>query len=79
MRAWLIRRVVSLHFDGQRIEDILVTIGVLQRSLLSPILFILYIASLYTALKEAYPLISIVEFIDDTNLLAFGKSLEANI
>ncbi len=52
---------------------------VLQGSLLSPILFILYIASLYIALKEAYLLISIVGFVDDTNLLAFGKSLEANI
>ena len=50
-----------------------------QGSPLSPILFILYIASLYTALKEAYLLISIVGFADDTNLLAFGKSLEANI
>ncbi len=70
--------MASLHFDGQQIEDILVTVGVLQGSLLSPILFILYIASLYIALKEAYPLISIVGFADDTNLLAFGKSLEAN-
>ncbi len=50
----------------------------LQGSPLSLILFILYIASLYTALKEAYPLISIVGFVDDTNLIAFSKSLGAN-
>ena len=79
MRAWLTRRVASLHFDGQQIEDIPVIARVPQGSPLSPILFILYIASLYTALKEAYLLISIVGFADDTNLLAFGKSLEANI
>ena len=29
-------------------------------------------------MKEAYPLISIVGFADDTNLIAFGKSPGAN-
>ncbi len=48
-----------------------------QGSPLSPILFVLYIASLYKALKEEHPLISIVGFADDTNLLAFGKTAEA--
>jgi hypothetical protein len=33
---------------------------------------------LYKALKEDYPLVSIVGFADDTNLLVFGKSPEAN-
>jgi hypothetical protein len=55
-----------------------VAAGVPQGSPLSPILFILYIASLYEALKTAHPLISIVGFADDTNLLAFGKTPEAN-
>jgi hypothetical protein len=55
-----------------------VVAGVPQGSPLSPILFILYIASLYKALKEDYPLVSIVGFTDDTNLLVFGKSPEAN-
>ena len=78
VRAWLTGRVASLHFDGQQTEDIPVTAGVPQGSPLSPILFILYIASLYIALKEAHPLISIVGFADDTNLMAFGKSPGAN-
>jgi hypothetical protein len=51
--------------------------GVPQGSPLSPILFILYIASLYEALKTAHPLVSIVGFADDTNLLAFRKTPEA--
>jgi hypothetical protein len=33
---------------------------------------------LYKALKEDHPLIGIVGFADDTNLLAFGRSPEAN-
>ena len=72
MRAWLIGRVAVLHFDGQHTADIPVTAGVPQGSPLSPILFVLYIASLYEALKKAYPLISIVGFTDDTNLIAFS-------
>ena len=78
VRAWLTNRVAILHFDGKQTEDIPVTAGVPQGSPLSPVLFILYIASLYKALKEDYPLISIVGFADDTNLLAFGRSPEAN-
>ena len=38
-----------------------------------------YIASLYEALKKAHPLISIVGFADDTNLMAFGQSPEVNV
>ena len=54
-------------------------IDVLQGSLLSLVLFILYIASLYKALKEDYLLVSIVGFADDINLLAFGKYSIANV
>jgi hypothetical protein len=55
-----------------------VVAGVPQGSPLSPVLFILYIASLYEALKKDYPLVSIVGFADDTNLLVFGKNAKAN-
>jgi hypothetical protein len=78
VRAWLSNRVAILHFDGQKTEDIPVAAGVPQGSPLSPILFILYIASLYQALQTAHPLVSIVGFADDTNLLAFGKSSAVN-
>ncbi len=78
MRAWLTNRVAILCFDGQETKDIPVTARVPQGSPLSPILFILYIASLYKALKKVYPLISIVEFIDNTNLLVFRRELKAN-
>ena len=79
VRAWLSNRVAILYFDGQQIEDIPVVAGVPQGSPLSPVLFILYIASLYKALKQEYPLVSIVGFADNTNLLAFRKNPQANI
>jgi hypothetical protein len=55
-----------------------VVTGVLQGSPLSLVLFILYIASLYEALRKDHPLVSIVGFADDTNLLVFGKNAKAN-
>ena len=72
-------RVATLHFDGQKTEDIPVVAGVPQGSPLSPVLFILYIASLYKAIKYDHPLVSIVGFADNTNLLVFGRNPQANV
>ena len=78
LRAWLTGRTSSLHFDGQATEPLPVRAGVPQGSPLSPVLFLLYIASLYEALKEKHPEISLAGFADDTNILAFGKTAEVN-
>ena len=60
LRAWLSGRVAILSFDGQLTEDISVKARVPQGSPLLPILFILYIATLYEALKRNHPMVSIV-------------------
>jgi len=78
IRAWLTSREATLFFDGQTTQPIPIRAGVPQGSPLSPILFILYIASLYRALKEKHPGVAIVGFADDTNLLAFGRGPLAN-
>jgi hypothetical protein len=78
IKAWLEDRRATLFFDGQATEPIPVRAGVPQGSPRSPILFILYIASLYRALKEKHPGIAIVGFADNTNLLAFGRGPQAN-
>lgn len=78
IKAWLEDRKATLFFDGQATEPIPVKAGVPQGSPLSPILFILYIASLYRALKEKHPGIALVGFADDTNLLAFSRGAQAN-
>jgi len=79
LKAWLQNRSASLHFDGRSTEPFPIYAGVPQGSPLSPILFVLYISSLYEVLKEKHPHLSLVGFADDTNLLAFGKTPEANI
>jgi Reverse transcriptase (RNA-dependent DNA polymerase) len=73
IKSWLQDRRTTLLFDGQSTPSIPVTVGIPQGSPLSPILFILYIASLYKMIKEKHPYISLVGFSDDTNLLAFGR------
>ena len=79
MKAWLADYTAILHFDGRATEPIPVPAGVLQGSPLSPILFLLYIRTLYKALKEGHPHISLVGFANDTNLLVFRKTSKANV
>src|SRR5690606_39796345 len=78
IRAWLSDRLAILWFDGEETDPIPVPAGVPQGSPLSPVLFLLYISTLYRVLKEEHPYLGIVGFADDTNLLAFGKTPEAN-
>ena len=79
IESWLTDREAALYFDGQTAALTTVYVGVSQGSPLSPILFILYIASLYKLLKEKHPYLAIVGFSDDTNLLAFGRKPEVNV
>jgi hypothetical protein len=80
---WIVRwvcsfldgRTASLYFDGEATPPHHITAGVPQGSPLSPILFLLYTASLYTQLHDQAGLIA-VGFADDLNLLAFGKDTQ---
>ena len=65
-------RTSALLFDGLVTDYYSVTAGVPQGSPLSPILFILFVSSLYFQLRRSGLLV--VGFADDTNLLAFGNS-----
>jgi len=79
VKAWLTGRSAILHFDGRHADSFPILASVPQGSPLSPILFLLYIASLYNILKEKHPHISLAGFADDTNLLAFGKNGDINV
>ena len=75
IRSFLSDRSTTLFFDDQESDEISVPAGVPQGSPLSPILFCLYTAGLYKALR-AIPGIATIAFVDDTNLISFGLDLE---
>jgi hypothetical protein len=62
-------------FDGVVLGLIQVKAGVPQGSPLSPILFLLYIASLYEALEKQGNL-TVMGFADDTNLLVASRDVQ---
>ena len=66
-----------LKFDDEMTEPIPIKAGVPQGSPLSPILFIIYIASLYENLGSIAGLL-VVGFADDTNLLSFARDAQVN-
>ena len=77
LSSYLDNRTVCLRFDGEVSEEIQLRAGVPQGSPLSPILFSLYIATLYEALARS-PGLLVVGFADDTNLMVFSSDVQAN-
>jgi Reverse transcriptase (RNA-dependent DNA polymerase)/Endonuclease-reverse transcriptase len=75
--SYLEARSARLMFDGEVSEPIQIQAGVPQGSPLSPILFLLYIASLYEAL-EKHGNLTIIGFADDTNLLVASRDVQEN-
>jgi hypothetical protein len=73
MRSYLANRTAYFVFDSQKSRDFDIKAGVPQKSLLSPILFLLYIAILYENLQAAHQQLIIIEFANNTNLLAVSS------
>lgn len=76
-QSYLTDRSATLLFDDEESAPVPIRAGVPQGSPLSPILFLLYIASLYEALQEV-PGVSVVGFADDTNIVAFAPTAREN-
>jgi hypothetical protein len=76
-RSYLEGRSARLMFDGEASAPIQIRAGVPQGSPLSPILFLLYIASLYEAL-EKHGNLTVIGFADDTNLLVASRDVQEN-
>jgi hypothetical protein len=78
VRSYLADRTACFVFDSQKSSNFKITAGVPQGSPLLPVLFLLYIATLYENLQAAHPQLIIIRFANDTNLLAINGTFEAN-
>jgi hypothetical protein len=76
MRNYLADKTAYFVFDSQKSRDFDIKAGVPQESPLSPVLFLLYIATLYEDLQTAYQQLIIIRFANNTNLLAVGSTFE---
>ena len=76
--SYLDSRTVQLRFDSKESEGIILEAGVPQGSPLSPILFLLYIATLYKALAKS-PGLLVMGFVDNTNLMVFSSNVSGQL
>lgn len=76
IKAFLTDRKASLRFDNETLKQRSLSAEVPQSSPLSPVLFLLYISTLYEALQSHQVLV--VGFADDTNILASSSNVPEN-
>jgi hypothetical protein len=73
MRSYLANKSAFFFFNNYKLLQFNILADVPQELPLSPILFLLYIATFYKNLQTAYPRLSIVEFADNTNLIITNR------
>lgn len=76
--SFLKDRQSSLSFDGQTSEMRPVNAGIPQGSPVSPILFLFFNADLFDECDRLGLKASSIGFVDDANILAYGRSTEDN-
>jgi hypothetical protein len=66
----------AFFFDNYKLPRFDIPAGVPQKSLLSLILFLLYIATFYKNLQTAHPRLFIVGFANNINLIAINQTFK---
>src|SRR6266480_6796433 len=71
-------RKILLIFDNQKFRILDISVGISQNSSLFPILFLFYNAELLKICNSTIVRVNSLEFVDDVNLLAYGRTTEDN-
>src|SRR5436190_3842754 len=77
LQSYLEGRMARLRFDSKESDDIRLPARVPQGSLLSPVLFLLYISMLYEALEGIQGMV-VIGFANDMNLMSFSRDPRMN-
>ena len=77
IRSFLQNRRIQLKFDNNSQEMTNIEVGISQESLISPILFLIYIKFLFTKRKSSTNE-RILSYLDDIELVTSLKSIEKN-
>ena len=78
MHIYMTDHITTLMLSDTEIEKSMMITEVFQNSLLSSILYLFYTAELLDACNNSNERLSASAFVDDTTLLAYGSSTEAN-
>jgi hypothetical protein len=78
MRNYLADRLAFFFFDNYKSLRFDIPAGIPQRSPLSPILFLLYIATFYKNLQVIYSRLFIIKFANNIILIADNRTFKEN-
>ncbi len=74
--SFLTNRKIQLVIDGHENKVREIETGISQGSLVSPILFLIYISGVFDEVSETSPLVTSLSFVDDLGFIASGSSVK---
>ena len=78
VESFLTNRSTSIRFGSYQSETKPIEAGIPQGSILSPILFLVFVADLLEACHDPVKHVSAVGFVDDINIIAYGPDPNRN-
>jgi hypothetical protein len=71
-------RIITLILNNEKTKSFPIITGILQNFLYFLILFLFYIAELYNPYDVPAFNVNVIDFVDDTQLLAFDNTKKSN-